>query len=259
MPVNPTPVYADLNDEEIDAESPLTESVMTRLRDNPRATMRNDVTVPYVELQLLEGMRTDEVDTGLVPHSTGGVDPTVEWRSTSATSLYQLDANADASSSGNLSFETEELPEFFPGSLILQEGLLPPSDSGGDLPFQTALTCFAFGGGSGVEHSWSGALLEMKYDDPDAPANILLSWQEYTQVGSMSPADPETIIPIDDAWTLVLEASSTGSVGNPGTWFSVHAMGVTADDSIKFRCRARFDSNQGAQALFNIKVINYQS
>jgi len=71
MPVNPTPVYSDLNDEEIDAESPLTESVMTRLRDNPRAVFRNDVSVPTIELQLAEGMRTALADNHVIKASAG--------------------------------------------------------------------------------------------------------------------------------------------------------------------------------------------
>lgn len=63
MPVNPNPVYADLNDEEIAAEQPLTESKMTRLRDNSRAAFRGDVSVPAVELCTLENQRTDSITT----------------------------------------------------------------------------------------------------------------------------------------------------------------------------------------------------
>ena len=45
-------------DADIDAESPITESLMFRLRDNPISVNENDVSVPYASLQLAEGMRT---------------------------------------------------------------------------------------------------------------------------------------------------------------------------------------------------------
>jgi hypothetical protein len=103
MPVNPTPVYSDLNDEEIDAESPLTESVMTRLRDNPRAVARNDGSVPTAELQLAEGMRTALADDHIIVASSGVmVDGGV--------GINTVDYDSTIVDTGNNSYVTIDMP-----------------------------------------------------------------------------------------------------------------------------------------------------
>ena len=98
MPVNPNPVYDDLNDEEIDAESPLTESVMTRLRDNTRATFRADPTVPDAELCLIEGQRTGSNDTTKVfqPDGSGGINVQEISLGSNVVNQSQLDSSVQS-------------------------------------------------------------------------------------------------------------------------------------------------------------------
>ena len=68
--------YDPILDTEVDAESPITESLMTRLRDNLAAVAEGDTTVPTLKRILVPtALRTSEVDTSanLVPDGVGGV------------------------------------------------------------------------------------------------------------------------------------------------------------------------------------------
>jgi len=69
-------VYDPILNSEIDAESPITESLVTRIRDNPEAVHAGDPTVPDDKRILFPvAMRTDEVDVTAraAPDGMGGV------------------------------------------------------------------------------------------------------------------------------------------------------------------------------------------
>lgn len=71
-----SPTYDPILDSEVDAESPLTESLMTRIRDNPDAVAQGDPTVPYNnKIKIPDALRTDELDTSaqMRPDGAGGV------------------------------------------------------------------------------------------------------------------------------------------------------------------------------------------
>ena len=51
--------WAIIPDSDVDAESPITESLMFRLRDNSKATFEGDASVPDADLCTLENQRTD--------------------------------------------------------------------------------------------------------------------------------------------------------------------------------------------------------
>lgn len=70
------PAYDAILDSQVDSESPLTESLMTQLRDNPEMVHSGDATVPSLKRILVpNALRTNEVDTSstLVPDGLGGV------------------------------------------------------------------------------------------------------------------------------------------------------------------------------------------
>ncbi len=69
-------VYDPILDSEVDAESPITESLMTRLRDNPDAVAAGAASVPALKKILFpEATRTTNVDVTAraAPDGTGGV------------------------------------------------------------------------------------------------------------------------------------------------------------------------------------------
>ncbi len=69
-------VYDPILNTEVDAESPVTESLMTRMRDNPEAVHAGDATVPLsLRILIPQAFRTNEVDSALVlvPDGVGGV------------------------------------------------------------------------------------------------------------------------------------------------------------------------------------------
>jgi len=74
-------------DTDIDAESPLTESLFFRLRDNLIATAEGDASVPAGELVTLDNQRTDETDTTFVlqPDGANGV----AWAALGTDSVVQ--------------------------------------------------------------------------------------------------------------------------------------------------------------------------
>ena len=55
--------WAIILDSDVDAESPITESLMFRLRDNSKATFEGDASVPDADLCTLENQRTDGTTT----------------------------------------------------------------------------------------------------------------------------------------------------------------------------------------------------
>jgi hypothetical protein len=68
--------YDPILNTEVDAESPITQSLMERMRDNPIAVAEGDPSVPYANLiKVPQALRTDEVSTlaRLVPDGAGNV------------------------------------------------------------------------------------------------------------------------------------------------------------------------------------------
>lgn len=60
--------YTVLPNSELNAELPLTQSKMQRLNENPKAVNENNTTngVPYLQLQLAEGIRTNLADDDVI-------------------------------------------------------------------------------------------------------------------------------------------------------------------------------------------------
>jgi len=91
--------YAIINPADIDPDSPTTQSLMTRLRDNPLAIAEGDATAPRVVVPTALSTAESDVNKVLRPNGTGGV----AWQSLASGAVA---AHAQAGGGGTLDSST---------------------------------------------------------------------------------------------------------------------------------------------------------